>query len=164
MPCHGQGWRSIRSCEDTQPGQLIPSDQSDIPYCTPPEYKMGEEAGHGLLLVEWLGIGRCMVSSCIGHHLFCMLKFFYLYYYNLLLELLWLSPLSATLNCLYFSPWSFSLSLFWFPLPSCLGWGIGFEWVTVQCFVTGWGQTMTVSCTLNTLKIKHNFFKVTALF
>lgn len=119
---------------------MIPAGQSDIPYCRPScsEYKLEEETGHGLLLVEWLGAGQWVVSNCIGHHLFCMLKFLYSFYYNLLLQFILLSTLSVPLNCLYFSPWCLSLSLFWFPHPSCSRWGIVVsEWLCSALLLPG---------------------------
>jgi len=70
-----------RSWEQTQPGQLIQTSQSDIQYnmmsCS--VYKLWKLAGEqGLLLENGLGIGFQVVRNCTVHHSLCI--FFYWYY------------------------------------------------------------------------------------
>ncbi|KAK4822153.1 hypothetical protein QYF61_010414, partial [Mycteria americana] len=54
------GWGCTRSWEGTQPGQLTPADQRDIPLhmTSRSAYKLGEKADRGLLLRNRLGIGQ----------------------------------------------------------------------------------------------------------
>jgi len=82
LPCQQGDWGCTGSWEGTQPGQLTPSGQRDIPYhimsCS--AYISGGEAGQGLLLRNRLGTSRLAMSNCFS---FASLVFWWVLFFSL---------------------------------------------------------------------------------
>ena len=76
QPRQRAGWGCTRPWEGTQLGQLTPNDQRDIPYLMMSAQQSNCEL---LLLPDWLGISRLVVSNCgFLHRLFSSFCFVFL--------------------------------------------------------------------------------------
>ena len=68
VPCQPEGWRGTRNWEGTQPGQVTPTSQRDIPHhieCHGQYINQGALGGGKSLPRDWLGISQQMVSNCV---------------------------------------------------------------------------------------------------
>lgn len=115
-----------RCCEGLWPGELIQTDQKNIPHhrMSCPLYKMGKLTRMGQFLCrDWMGIGQWLVNYCILHQL--SLGFYFsrsCFHFSLLFNFL----INQLLVC---QPMVFT---FFLVLPMSLWWCVGSKWTSVD--------------------------------
>ena len=124
LPLQRVGWDCTRHWEGTQPGQLTPTDQRDIPYqvtlCSAIKAKRKEEEEGALVITAFVFRSNCYAywgpasQEVAGHHLLMGSR-----------ESVFCFPLLpcvalafSLLNCLYLDPWEFFPFYFLPPCPA----------------------------------------------